>query len=131
VSVICFIGSFMCLQYSYFMEKEPIPVCYEVNQFIWDIYAYIFYSIVFYAIYYILFTPLYYICVFALWVINSITSIFSWTIFWIFYWVLVLLTSLNLLGTAILVCLSITLVYFVNRKLNSRSYYIRSRKYKY
>jgi len=132
LSVICFIGSFMCLQYNYFMEKDPIPACYEVNQFIWDIYAYIFYSIIFYAIYYILFTPLYYICVLALWVINSITSIFSWSIFWIFYWIFVLLASLNTLGIVIIVSLLIALVYFVDKKLknsNSRTYYNR-RKYK-
>jgi len=130
ISVICFIGSLSCLGYSYFMDRPPNEVCYEVNTLIWNSYVYLFYSIILYGLYYLILWPLYYLIVIIFWLGNSLVSLVSWMIFWIIYFGLVILINANMiiLGFCITPFI-LAALYSYREPPTNAAYYRRERKY--
>jgi len=95
ISILCFIGSLSCLGYSYFMDRPPYDLCYEVNTVIWNSYVYFFCSIIGCGVYYIILWPLYYLLMGVFWLVRAVFGLISWMIFWMAYYGLVIMVNGN------------------------------------
>jgi len=121
ISILCFIGSLSCLSYSYFMDRPPNDVCYEINTVIWNSYVYFFYSIICYGIYYIILWPLYYLLMGILWVGSTLMSFISWMIFWMVYFGLaVIMLNANLMGCIMSLGIVVSLYGYRHKMRSSR-----------